>query len=100
VELSRVSGPECPHCGCADVEQMAPATGGWFGRTARYQCRHCGWRFAADAPPANEAQPVIYQPVRCPSCGHPDCPVTSTRRPVRHHQCRACGLRFKSYEHT
>jgi|GEM_PF-2298069 len=42
---------------------------------------------------------VIFHAVHCPKCGSTDTRVTSTRRPVRHHKCRACSAAFKSVEH-
>jgi len=43
---------------------------------------------------------VLFHAVHCPECGSTDTRVTSTRRPIRHHKCRACGETFKSVEHN
>lgn len=41
---------------------------------------------------------VEYHVMRCPRCRSEDVIVTGTLRPVRYHECRACGRRFKSLE--
>jgi hypothetical protein len=49
---------------------------------------------------------VVYVAMRCPGCresaGETESgrgiATLSTKRPVRYHECRRCGLRFKSVE--
>lgn len=106
--LTRVDGPECPRCGCTDSE-IVRWQRGWSGRRqARRRCRHCGAVFSGESEQDDDEedavgepaarQPVRYVTTRCPSCGSADVKVTSTRRPIRHHKCQACGETFKSYE--
>ena len=108
MNLPRVSGPECPNCGCQQSEIIRPAREeGWFASGERRRCENCGRSWCAPldqdeqpAPKSDPPAPVFWRTVRCPSCNSPDCPVTSTRRPIRFHRCRACGFRFKSVEET
>lgn len=113
LRLDRCDGPACPHCGCQDTE-IDRRRRRWGAASTRYRCRNCGttWhptRWTAESAEPATAEPngngevsaggaVIYRPVRCPECGSTDTKVTSTRRPVRHHKCRACGAAFKSVE--
>jgi len=91
--MRRTEGPECPGCGCRDTVHKRPGRGRgipWIdGGVGRYRCRNC----------AREFFPAVYYPdARCPTCGSADVPVTSTRRPVRHHKCRDCRSCFTSHE--
>lgn len=97
--------PECPKCGCPDVEIVrAPHPDHWFA-SGLADCNHCGHRFGfreqkdPDAFGTETQQgPVIYQPVRCPVCRSKDVPIQHTEVPIRYHRCRSCGERFKSVE--
>jgi transcriptional regulator NrdR family protein len=98
--MERFAGPECPECGCRDSDLVQQCS--YWGQSAEErQCRFCGRRWTetieADDSPDN-LQPVLYHVVRCPRCGSDQTRVTSTRRPIRHHKCHECGLRFKSHE--
>ncbi len=108
--LERCDGPECPRCGCQDAEILVeppPNPGStWFAR-GRARCRHCNLRFSfrelpGGATPEPEAEAdhgcPTYPVKACPECGSDRVLVTSTRRPIRHHKCPTCGLRFKSIE--
>lgn len=96
VQLSRASGPDCPKCGCNQVELVR--AGELAGRPwAMYACGHCADTFRIGAPPP-EGRTVVYNPVRCPACNSKDCPVHTTRRRTRYHKCRDCGASFKSQE--
>ncbi|MFH1268668.1 MAG: hypothetical protein ABIK89_23325 [Planctomycetota bacterium] len=104
MRLDKVNGPECPACGCEDGEVLELST--WFGQPReRRRCNHCGRIWLANVePPAEIPQPedvdrpVVYQLTACPHCGSTRTHVTSTRRPIRHHKCLACGWTFKSCE--
>ena len=120
--LERCDGPECPVCGCLDTVPCLARNRWGGGSVARFRCRNCGKVFRQGPrwngqdrqdqqekataeepePPANrEVSPggaVIYRAVHCPQCGSADVKITSTRRPVRHHKCKACGEAFKSVE--
>lgn len=100
--LERVTGPECPTCGCSDSELLTKAS--WWGQPSeRRRCAHCGKVFTATA--AGDAEDgragfagVTYHVVRCPACRSDETRVTSTRRPLRYHKCDRCGHSFKSTE--
>lgn len=52
-----------------------------------------------EAPATEEhTKAVIWQPVRCPECKGGNCPVHTTRKPIRYHKCNDCGCLFKSIE--
>jgi transposase-like protein len=129
VHLEKCDGPECPVCGCQDAK-IQPGRPRWGRPgSERYRCGACGhvwteipadWAEKQEAnrgngqerppPPPPPQQPppppvsrpggVIYRPVRCPECQSADVKVTSTRRPTRHHKCKACGHTFKSIEES
>lgn len=106
MRLERTRGPECPNCGCTDgtvIHQYAR----WGKPVVRVQCSHCGNRFAGPTaePEESPVEPLEGQGVvfrhgktTCPECESTDTLVKSTRVPIRHHKCRACGARFKSSE--
>ena len=50
------------------------------------------------APKVTHEGPVLWQPVKCPECGGSNCPVHTTRKPIRYHKCTDCGCLFKSIE--
>ena len=111
MNLRRVQGPECPKCGCADAEVIQRSER-WGHVYERRRCLYCKHRWFVTVEPkavsderSAEAESnggadkiVVYRPVTCPECGSTHCPVTSTRRPHRHHKCLACGWCFKSVE--
>lgn len=41
---------------------------------------------------------VTYQATPCPKCHGRSSKIYKTKKPVRWHQCRGCGLRFKSFD--
>lgn len=91
--------PVCPQCGCNGYHVVG--RGSWWGvATCQCACDHCGHRFPLPGSlvDGDEDDEVLYHVVRCPLCDEPDCPVTTTRRPIRHHKCRRCGHSFKSRE--
>jgi len=106
-DLERVHGPECPRCGCED-SRVVHAGKRWGRERQRRQCQACGGILYVSPPdtkrrpPANEDTgppgTVTYTLVHCPECSSSDTYVTSTRRPIRHHKCRACSHGFKSVE--
>jgi transposase-like protein len=105
--LQRITGPECPRCGCADSQRIQ-AFERWGRAHERRRCEHCHHIFNAaiqeeqlEAPPGNDQAAVVYDPVkvRCPKCGTANPPVTSKPRAgVRWHKCGVCGETFKSAE--
>lgn len=119
--LERCEGPECPHCGCNQSEilqqpQPAGETRSWWG-SGLARCGHCRATFHFQEMPAvttpesivEHQEPLIdrlpevpvavpYVTVCCPQCGSDQTRVTSTRRPIRRHKCKACEHRFKSVE--
>ena len=99
--LDRVDGAECPGCGCRD-SAIVKAGSRWGKPFTRRTCNHCGRLFSATAPSDSTGdtavEVVAYPVLHCPSCTSIDVRVTSTRRPLRHHVCDACGHRFKTRE--
>lgn len=102
----------CPNCGCRDGRVVGRGTR-WGRPFTKRVCRHCGKLYTVQMPDGvpTEAdsvkvqeplggEEIIYRVpvVKCPECGSNDTPVRSTRRPIRHHKCRACGNTFKSVE--
>ena len=103
--LHRMTGPECPKCGCRAGRMVKQYK--WFGDAPheRRQCDHCGHVFATPAATTKPVEAptvpgVMFRHGRtvCPKCGGADTPVTSTRGTLRHHKCRACKHCFKSSE--
>ncbi len=117
MQLKKITGPECPRCGCQDASEVRQVVR-WGQPSQRRQCRHCGYTWtvsvAARAQTAEDPGPdlspkdagpdrsgtIAYHVVHCPTCGGGKCPVTCTHRPVRYHKCRDCGATFKSIEAT
>lgn len=103
--LRRVSGPECPTCGCCAGEDLG-RSGVGDRQSVRRRCDHCGavWSYVDEAATVepDESSPadrgVVYHVMRCPNCASEDTVVTSTQRPLRYHKCRECGQAFKSVE--
>jgi len=118
--LEKVSGPECPDCGCQASRVFAArlsrsgsverGTVSWW-RVERRECDHCGAEFTVrieTARPAGEPDrsgnggPVPFACVRCPLCDSRDTPVQRTVTMaigvLRYHACRGCGVRFKSLD--
>jgi len=110
--LTRVTGPECPECGCEASEVIQDKV--WGQEIELRRCNDCGTQFQHGAkawPDPNKAKAdddsgdgsgfagaVIYHILRCPACQSPNVKTTSTRVPVRHHKCHDCGENFKSLE--
>jgi len=97
-----IDGPACPRCGCRDTELVGRGTR-WGKPIQQRRCRHCRreWTVRPENGDRESAQyvPVLYSlEIRCPSCDSTNTVVTSTRRPIRHHKCRDCGICFKSYD--
>lgn len=108
MQLDRVDGPTCRQCGCQD-SRILRRTSRWGQPHERRRCEYCGYTWSVavskDKPEPTTVVPretrgVIfrYGETRCPKCGGTDTPVTTTRKPIRHHKCRGCGHRFKSAE--
>lgn len=124
--LERVTGPECPACGCEDGEDLDVREGRRGIRRHR-ECSHCFRTFWATDPPVDTSadlraiiaealapeKPAFaeYTPAQgrtmagaeCPSCGNFPARVRGPRVPhedgvVRYHQCGKCGNRFRSLE--
>jgi transposase-like protein len=113
--LKKCDGPECPYCGCEDTEKRKFGVR-WGQAIEKWVCGNCGSTFMVQErkPEAtangnghhqiDDSRPklIVYPLMRCPEdrggCGSTDTKVTSTRRPVRHHKCKACGYTFKSVE--
>lgn len=115
MNLRKIQGPNCPKCGCnaSTVVRLSTQWGKTIEHRACDYCLHVYCAPAADGPadgravdppapslqpPASDDSGVAYPILRCPKCHSRDVRVTSTRRPVRHHQCTACRHRFKSVE--
>jgi transcriptional regulator NrdR family protein len=124
--FERVTGPECPKCGCEDGDGEPPDDrNGAVPKKYRRTCNFCGWRFwvaiAIQVPraiePERETMPetmpapapyrVVYERLRCPSpeCGSTEIRTTSSPKPeagaslrIRYHKCRSCERLFSSYE--
>ena len=113
--MQRVTGPECPDCGCCDGTSLGSHVRVIYARSGgapipvdeetvlRIECQHCGKRFSAIAHETNgqhpDAEVIPFPTLRCPTCGSKDNYVTSTRTAgLRYHRCRACGCNFKSRE--
>lgn len=97
---------ECPKCACLDGENLHFVK--WWGQSqVKRRCRHCRheWLIPWDLSPAEPEKPapttdrpVAFPMIHCPACESAKTHVTSTRRPIRHHKCDACGHCFKSHE--
>jgi len=94
-------GVACPACGCRHWEVAGQSTQ-WGRLTQRRQCRFCSKTWSAvervEEPEPDVDRGVVYHVLRCPNCQSDETVVTSTRRPIRYHKCKACGCRFQSYE--
>lgn len=103
--LDRVSGPECPKCGYEGSDLISTTdrkkwkAGICISREVveHRECQWCGNRYVQVSGKKSDA--AIYLPVRCPDCDSPRTHVTSSRAPLRYHECDDCGQSFKSYEH-
>lgn len=110
MNLERLTGPECPDCGCHDSEVVARSNRFGRGGAERRGCRNCGrtWSTTLRRIEPVKASPepgtgVTYPPppeIHCPNCGSIETRVTTTQRPIRHHKCLACERCFKSFERT
>ena len=89
--LGREDGPPCPRCEANGTHLERETETG-----KRYRCEYCDhvWQVR----PAATERTIAYRPVRCPVCGSKDCPVHTTRLPLRYHKCRVCWTRFRSRE--
>lgn len=120
--LAKVTGPECPQCGCQHGETLRTSVESTYerqpgstqlvlvGETTRLyrQCEHCAARFSASAELTNGQHPgatvVPFPLLRCPHCGSTDNYVTTSprRKPsgtkFRHHKCGQCSRNFTSQE--
>ena len=101
IMTSGALGPPCTHCGCNDTLVVRePELHEWFD-SGLARCNECGGVFSFSAVAEDEPKhpnAVAYVAVHCPACNSDDCPITSTRRPIRLHRCRTCGETFKSVE--
>lgn len=115
--LDRITGPECPDCGCED-STLLKSRRGWDDRVRqRRQCanRRCGrvWLAAVEDHPDDDSlasvikeaitKVVDFIKTRCPYCDSTNTTVYCTRPKVRgirerHHRCAACKKTFKSLE--
>jgi predicted Zn-ribbon and HTH transcriptional regulator len=43
---------------------------------------------------------VLFVPVRCPRCKSDNLKCYGNKLPIRYHDCKDCGCRFKSVEKT
>ncbi len=128
MQLKKITGPECPRCGCQDGSDIGRVVR--CGQPSqRRRCRHCAhtWTVTERPGPQTPKQPgldrsatvtepaegetakdsgpdrsatILYHLIRCPACGGRKCPVTTSQAPVRYHKCRDCGATFKSIEAT
>lgn len=101
--MSRVTGVECPDCGCPQAELQWTGTS-WGKPVKRLRCTACGTAWTWPAEPEEARGPIAYARTLCPACGSKATKVASTRKgrhgmpTVRHHRCDDCGKRFKSTE--
>lgn len=103
--LEKVTGAECPRCGCED-SRVIRTRNGWGGSFESRSCNACGKLFTVNAK-AEEAEadepvavPYVRVACRCPKCGNENPKVTSSRGEIRFHRCGRCDHRFKSYENN
>lgn len=108
--LDRCTGPECPRCGCRDVEILRmPADAGWWNGMGKAWCRHCDRFFhfrrrqsALTVSPEQDGKG--HAAPSAPSSGEPDALTTappvehreptrqSTRNPLKCPECGGRGL--------
>jgi len=105
--LIPLDGPECPKCGYQQSELVSEGhrvtTVDGQRRTEAVELRRCGFcrsqfRHQVAAGPVEPAYAVAYVLLRCPHCRSQRTRVTSTRKPIRYHQCQDCMRPFKSVE--
>lgn len=119
--MQKVTGPECPRCGCEQSEILTSKERQIYERRGGHLhllriethhdrvCLHCSRRFRSVAKPANGqlrgAAIVHYERLRCPHCKSPRTLVTSspavnerTGVKTRHHRCQSCRQPFTSRE--
>lgn len=106
--LKRLSGVECPNCGCEDSDVVSRGRR-WGKPVESRSCSHCGKRFRAEVKEGVEVSGVVvYKPstkggATCPRCGRFPVRVASSGPAedvgprVRAHKC-ACGWVGKSVE--
>ena len=98
-DMERVTGPECPQCGCEQAEAVSSGT--WWGQPVdKLLCDNCGTTFSATAriAPTEGKRVVKFIRMRCPSCGSKNVKTTSTRGSIRWHKCSDCQRPFQSVE--
>jgi len=110
---------DCPSCGCNDTRLaglqricnhcghawyppsiVEPGMPTWKGQAPRHVQQADGSSPSVEHVPESAigSGGVVWHVIRCPECSSTETRVTSTRRPVRHHKCQACGHCFKSVE--
>ena len=113
MRLQKVTGSECPRCGCRDhepqgepvrsfptrAERADGITEVWFQRV---RCNYCGkpFRIRSDDGTISEEMPTWPNTI-CPECGTRECRVASTPqdiKPLRWMKCQGkdCGHSFKA----
>ena len=106
--LDKVTGAECPQCGCEDSRLMRTRNG-WGGAFESRSCNNCGKAFYVTVNPADDehedkkpvAVPYTRVACRCPMCGGENPRVVRTiPGGVRYHKCPKCSHTFKSYERS
>lgn len=104
MRLEKVTGPECPKCGCSDSVVIRSEVR-WGKAQDRRRCQNCSSTWSAPAAEdlddqvhAKQHQAVVYHVMRCPSSSGTRVLVTHTERPIRYHRCQDCRHRFKSVE--
>ena len=103
--LERVTGPECPQCGCQDCKKAGKIPH-WRQKWQRWQCYNCGKKFSRPikegtglvANVVASVEDVIFHTIRCPFCRSKKTRIARTMRPHRYHKCSACGENFRSTE--
>lgn len=102
--LEKVTGAECPRCGCED-SRVIRTRNGWGAEFESRSCNNCGKLFtvnvkAEDAKPDEPvAVPYVRVACRCPKCGSENPKVVRTiPGGIRYHKCPTCRHTFKSCE--